>query len=140
MSEFEQSLDYDSVYADNAIIEIGYDNAKIIFYENLIRIDEQGKIDKKNKHKLLRLEIKLPHETLKRLSIWSLGILQAKQNALRMKKDKNDPSTERAYSEYNYLLGSTIYDTAKLTLSQVDLDKLTEALTNLAARINTAKK
>ncbi len=89
MSKFEQSLDYDSVYADNAVLELGYDNAKIVFYENLTRTDEEGQIDKKNKHNLLRLEIKLPHETLKRLSLAALGLLQAKQNALKMKKNKN---------------------------------------------------
>jgi len=140
MSKFEQSLDYDSVYADNAVLELGYDNAKIVFYENLTRTDEEGRIDKKNKHNLLRLEIKLPHETLKRLSLAALGLLQAKQNALKMKKDKNDPNTERAWSDYDYLIGSTTYDTQNLKLNQGDLEKLNEALTNLAARIYNLPK
>ncbi len=140
MSKFEQSLDYDSVYADNAVLELGYDNAKIVFYENLTRTDEEGQIDKKNKHNLLRLEIKLPHETLKRLSLAALGLLQAKQNALKMKKNKNDPNTERAWSDYDYLIGSATYDTQNLKLNQGDLQKLNEALTNLAARIYNLPK
>ena len=141
LSEFEQSPDYESIFADDCIIEIGSDNATIVFYEKLTRI-EKGQIDKKKKHKLIKLEVRLTQQTLQRMSFASLGLLNAKRHALELKgkAKNNDPSTERAWYEYDQTINSARYDTENIKLNQIDFDKLGNALENFAARINQPVK
>lgn len=127
-SDFEQSLDYESFLSDGVILQIGIGdtNLKLIFYQKLT-------VDKERKTKRLLLEISLPQETLARLSNASLGRIKAKQNALRIKGNKNDKNTERAYYEYDEAIGSW-YDTDEIKLSKEDYYKIHEALVNLRVR------
>ena len=141
-SSFDRSLDYESLWSDRVRLEIGIGNtdAKLIFYQKFPSIDKNGDISKTNKHKQLQLEINLPQETLFRLACATLGRLNAKKNALKMKGNKTDENTVRAYFEYDQILGATTFDTDQVKLSRVDLDKITDANINLASRINPLPK
>ncbi len=136
ISNFERSLDYEKYLTDGVILEVGTTdtNATLTFYQKFPSI-ENGKISKTKKDKRLLFEVSLPPEALVRLSLASLGRMKAKKNALKMKGNKTDNYTERAYFEYDEALG-TAYDTDEINLSREDYHKITEALTNLAVTIN----
>lgn len=59
--EYEQSDDYEVVYADNVILKMGNENSKLIFYQEVTKLNQNnGGIEKNKKYKQLKFEIRIP--------------------------------------------------------------------------------
>jgi hypothetical protein len=116
---------------------LGTNNAKLIFYQEVTKVNEAGTdIEKSKKCKRLKFEIRIPRRALQKLSSIALGLIQAEKYALDSTQGRQEQEVTRAWYEVDKIIGSTTYDTENYALSAEDLSKLLEASNNLAMRIS----
>jgi len=133
---YEQPPDYAVIYADNIILQLGDNNPKLIFYQEITRLNDEGtEINKGKKCKRLKFEVRLPSLALENLSKMYLGLTQARSYALDSTKGNNDKNVTRSWWEVENTLRTTIYDTENITISPEDIVKLSEASSNLGQRL-----
>lgn len=133
---YEQPPDYAVIYADNIILQLGDNNPKLIFYQEVTKLNDDGTdINKGKKCKRLKFEVRLPPHALENLSKMYLGMTQARNYALDSTKGNNDKNVTRSWWEVENTLRTTIYDTEDITISSEDFLKLSEASSNLGQRL-----
>jgi hypothetical protein len=134
--KFEQLPDYVASYADNLLLQFGETNARLIFYQDMVEVNqEDDDIVRNQKRKRLKFEIKIPHRALKQLARISLDVMNANDSMLEATTGKNDDATTSAWWQYNKLLESTYYDTENYWLSNKDYEKLFEASKSLGLEL-----
>jgi hypothetical protein len=139
--EYEQLSDYAVVYADNVILQLGSNNAKLIFYQIVTKVNEAGNDIEKNRIcKRLKFEVRIPRHALEKLSTIAFGLIQAQKIALESTKGRNEANVTRAWYEVDKIIGSATYDTENYALNPDDFIKLQEASSNLAARMMSNQK
>jgi hypothetical protein len=133
---YEQPSDYAVISADNIILQLGDNNPKLIFYQEVTKINEgSDDIEKGKKFKRLKFEVRLPPKVLENLSKMYLGLIQARNFALESTKGNNNQDVTRSWWEVEDILRTTVYDTENITISSEDLVKLSEASINLGQRL-----
>jgi hypothetical protein len=135
--EYEQPPDYTVTYADNVILQLGENNPKLIFYQEITKVnDSNNDIEKNKRCKRLKFEVRIPRSTLEKLSTIAFALLYAEKTTLKSTEGKDDAKVTRAWYEVNNVIRSTVYDTENYGISQDDLMKFYEAASNLSMQIS----
>ena len=85
--------------------------SRIIFYQEEMQLTEGGKaFDKQKKLKRLKLEVRIPHSALFKLSMNSKYLFELQQNAHHLSEGSKDDTITNAWYDYDNKISSIIYD------------------------------
>jgi hypothetical protein len=140
--KYEQLDDYAVVYADNVILHLGTENSKLIFYQEVTKLnDNENDIEKHKRCKRLKFEITVPTSAVKKLSDNASYLLSLRDKALMFGWNKSSNNeVVNAWWKLNKRIESTYYDTSNPSLENKDIQDLFDSAEDLVGRKTQADK
>jgi hypothetical protein len=129
---YEEDPDYATVYADNAILEVG-ETCRLIFYQYAIKVDDH-RLDKNKRYKRLKFEVRLPLASTERLARNGSALVGLHVRTLHMVAGKSDPTVVGTWWKLNRRMRQILYD-SETELDARTVQSLTDDYEDLSGRI-----
>jgi hypothetical protein len=140
--QYEKDDDYAVVYADNVIIRMGNENSRLIFYQEVTKLNENKKGFEKNKRcKRLKFELIIPTSAIRNMSDKASYLLKLREDALMVGWNKNkNPEVLDAWGKVNKRIEYTYYDTSNPSINDKEMQDLIDSAEDLIGRRTQADK
>ena len=136
---YEEDPDYSTVYADNVILQIG-ETCRLIFYQDVVKVTDDHKIDKNTRRKRLKFEVRLPLTTVQRLTNNGSNLVNLHYHTLNLVQGKKDPKVIEAWWKMHGRMRKSLYDTENFVVDAKTNQQLNDDLEELSGRISHSEK
>ncbi len=117
--KYDKSLDYATVYADDAIVELDDDVCRIIFYQNAIEPTPNGT---GLEHPIIKLkhEVRLPERAFRLLCNYGKGAKDLLDRAYTETENVQDQAIIKKLNDLEDEIKNTLFDTGDINYNRIN--------------------
>jgi len=136
---YQKVADYSTVYADGIVWRLEKDVCRLMLYQESIEPTKEGDmIERYEKRKVLKYEVRIPRETFRNLCAIGGRVLVAADKSDEITEGIQDDKVDEAYWKFNDHISELIFDT-EAGYDSKEIEQVDDNFDDLVGRVNAIR-